>query len=189
MFIYLFLERGLMYTEKLKESIGGVTGSFILQNWEVVESDMTCELQFITQSIVYLMEAISDRRTLRQFVIFGEKANFSVSFRGDKVAGVLLDPTANIQLLNLVLKRVLDIPEPEEIKHEVWPGLEEKIPYLERPREDVLPNVPQYARQVLEYVDGTRTIREIMEQSGLPPEVVLDVILSYRRTSIIHYKG
>ncbi|MBU7013320.1 MAG: hypothetical protein HXS52_09125 [Theionarchaea archaeon] len=77
-------------------------------------------------------------------------------------------------------------PSPEEAF--VPPSLEDQIPYLDKPREQILPNVSQYARQVLQFVDGIRTIREIIDKSNLPPEVVMDVILAHRRSSVLHYR-
>jgi len=174
-----------MYTEKLKESVGGVLGSFILKNGKLIESDLKHSPQFVIHSILYLHEAVTERKDLKRVLIFGEKTNFSVVFHPGYVIGVLLTQGANIHLLNLVIRRIL---EPSRQPPEGPPSLEEQIPFFDRPRGDVLPNVPAYARQVLEFVDGNRTIRDILEQSRLPPEVVWDIILSYRRSSVIHFK-
>jgi len=175
-----------MYAERLKDSIGGITGSFTLKDGEVIETDLDCDLGFVTQSILYLSEAVTETKDLTRLIIFGEKQNLSVHFHSEYILGVLMARTGNVQLLHLMVRRILETPE-EELSEAHLPELEDRIPYFDRPRKDVLSNVPAYARQVLEYVDGTRTIKEIIEESTLPPEVVLDVILSYRRSSVLHY--
>lgn len=187
MFIYLFLKTGWMYTEKLKESVGGVLGSFILRNGELVESDLEHDPQFATQSILYVVEVVTERkRDIKQVAISGEKACLCVTFYLGYIICVKLTHAANAPLLNLMIRRILESAEKE--LPERTSTLEEQIPFFDRPKEDVISNVPQYARQVLEFVDGKRTIKDIMEISHLPPEVVLDVILSYRRSSVLHYR-
>lgn len=187
MFIYLFLKTGWMYTEKLKERVGGVLGSFILRNGEIVESDLKEEPQFAIQSILYLVEVVTEsKRDLKQVAISGEKACLCVTFYLGYIICVKLTPTANTQLLNLMIRRILESAEKE--LPERTSSLEGQIPFFDRSKEDVIPNVPAYARQVLEFVDGKRTIKDIIEVSHLPPEVVLDVILSYRRSSVLHYR-
>lgn len=177
-----------MYTEKLKESMGGIVGSFVLKDGDIAEADLNCDFGFVVQSLLYLREAVTERKSLTRFTVFGENHNFSVYFYPGHMVGVLLTGTANIQLLNLMVRRILE-PVPEELAEPPPPSFENLVPFFDRPREEVLPNVPVYARQVLEFVDGTRTIKDIIEQSMLPPEVVLDVILSFRRSSVLHYKS
>ena len=177
-----------MYGEKLKESVGGVIGSFVIRNREIIESDLQRDLQFVTQSVFYLMDAVTEKKDLKYVTISGENCGFYVYFHQDYVIGVVIAPNANTHLLNLMIRRLLESPEQKEVPQERPLTLEDYVPYFDRPAEDVIPNVPQYARQVLVFVDGKRTIREIMAVSHLPPEVVLDVILSYRRSSVIHYR-
>lgn len=176
-----------MYTEKLRESVGGVLGSFVLENWEVAESDLTCDVQFVTQSIIYLLDKVTERKDLKQVIIFGEKTNFFVSFHHDLIVGVLLARTANIHLLNLVTRRTLGIPARQKMKKEQLAALGEKIPYFDN-RNEVLSTAPVYAREVLEFVDGKRTVRDIAEQSRFPSEAVLDILLSYEKSAVLHYK-
>ncbi len=181
-----------MYAERLKESMGGILGSFTMKERKLVEVDTDSDLQFATQSILYLMDAVTEYKNLKRLALFGEKGILSVYFYSDYIIGVFLACTANLELLNLIMRRILAAPEePLEITEEApevdFPVLR-KVPYFDRPREEILDNVPSYARQVLEFVDGTSTIDEIIKKSNLPPEVVLDVILSYRRSSVIHYK-
>lgn len=162
-------------------------GSFILKDGELIESDLERSPQFVIHSILYLMDAVTEKKDIRKIIIFGEKANFSVSFRKDYIIGVILTRTANIHLLRLVIRRILE-PSKLRERHDHPLTLEEQIPFFDRPREEVLPNVPVYARQVLTFVDGKRTVRDILEQSHLSPEVVLDVILAYRRSSVLHFR-
>ncbi len=178
-----------MYAERLKESIGGIVGSFTLKDGEIIESDLERDLGFVTQSILYLSEAVRETKDLKRLSIFGEKQNLSVYFYADRILGVLIARTGNVQLLNLMVRRIVETPEEGELPHEASLAFENQVPYFDQPRDEVLPNVPQYARQVLEFVDGARTIKEILDVSQLPPEVVFDVILSYRRSSVLHYKS
>ncbi|MBU7019391.1 MAG: hypothetical protein HXS44_17930 [Theionarchaea archaeon] len=176
-----------MYTEKLKESVGGVLGSFVLKNGEIVESDVEEGIQFLVQSILYLEEVVREsKRDLKQVAVSGGKACLCVTFYLDYIVCVKLTPAANTHLLNLMIKRILESAEKELPKK--TSSLEEQVPFFDRSKDDVIPNVPVYARQVLEFVDGKRTIRDIIEVSHLPREVVLDVILSYRRSSVLHYR-
>jgi hypothetical protein len=100
----------------------------------------------------------------------------------------------NVPLLNFVAHRILlDLSTPKKemaesvhIKGEL--PREDKVPYLYRPQKDVLPNVERYAREVLEFVDGNRSIKDIIEESHLSAEQVWDVILAYRRSSEVYFK-
>jgi hypothetical protein len=180
-----------MYTEKLKEVIGGIIGSFIMKSGEMKESDLESDLLFEIQNISYLVEAVTERKDFREFLILGEKKGFFVYFHDEYMVGVLLRHDANISLLSLMIRKILETPDKESEAHEpirepstLW----QQVPIFDQSKEEVLPNVPVYARQVLKFVDGTHTIKDILEESELEPEVVLDVILAYRRTSILHYK-
>lgn len=176
-----------MLLEKLQETIRGINGAFILTDGTIAENNLKEDLKFITYNISYLRQAITERRTCEGLLIFGERYNFVVYFSHDRTIGILLDHTTNLPLLQYVVRRMLESPpSPEEAF--VPPSLEDQIPYLDKPREQILPNVSQYARQVLQFVDGIRTIREIIDKSNLPPEVVMDVILAHRRSSVLHYR-
>ncbi|MGC1119923.1 MAG: hypothetical protein WBA22_02415 [Candidatus Methanofastidiosia archaeon] len=176
----------MMLLEKLQETVRGINGAFILKNGIITENNLKEDLKFITYNISYLRQAITERRSCEELLILGERHNFVVYFSQDRTIGILLDPTTNLPLLQYVVKRILETPLPEEAF--MPPSLEDQVPYFDRPRDQILPNVSQYARQVLEFVDGTRTIREIIAKSNLPPEVVLDVILAHRRSSVLHYR-
>lgn len=111
MFIYLVLKKHSMYTEELKERVGGVVASFILKNGELIESDLERSPQFVIHSVLYLMDAVTEKKDIKKFVIFGEKANFSVSFHPHYIIGVHLERTANIHLLRLMIRRILEPTE------------------------------------------------------------------------------
>jgi hypothetical protein len=175
-----------MYTEKLKESVRGIVGSFALKNAEITESNLELDLKFVVHSIFYFKNAITERRDLKEFFITGEKQDFVAFFHSGTTVGVVVDHTANILLLHLIVRNLLEAPQ--EIPTGIPSSLADVVPYLEKEREEILPNVPEYARQVLQYVDGKRTIRDIVADSDLPVEVVLDVIMAHRRSSVIHYK-
>jgi hypothetical protein len=175
-----------MLLEKLQETVRGIDGAFVLKNGVVAENNLKDDLKFITYNISYLRQAITEKRSCRELLILGERHNFVVYFSQDRTVGILLDCSTNLPLLQYVVKRMLEAPSLPEAS--VPPSLEDQIPYFDRPRDQILPNVSQYARQVLEFVDGTRTIREIIAESGLQPEVVMDVILAHRRSSVLHYR-
>jgi hypothetical protein len=175
-----------MLLEKLQETVRGINGAFILKNGIVTENNLKNDLKFITYNISYLKQAITEKRSCSELLILGERHNFVVYFSQDRMVGILLDCSTNLPLLQYVVKRMLEAPSLPEAS--VPPSLEDQIPYFDRPRDQILPNVSQYAREVLEFVDGTRTIREIIAESGLQPEVVLDVILAHRRSSVLHYR-
>ncbi|MGD2249454.1 MAG: hypothetical protein PVF58_13680 [Candidatus Methanofastidiosia archaeon] len=178
-----------MYTEKLKESMGGIIGSFIIENRELKETDLKEDLQFATQNIYYIMESVTEYKNFRMLLIVGNKKSLFVHIRESTIVGVILKRTANTSLLDLVVRKVLEIPAEGASELEPHPAtIEEQVPYFDDSKEEVLPNVPEYARKVLKFVDGNRTIGDIIDLSNLPPEVVLDVILAYRRSSVLHYR-
>jgi hypothetical protein len=176
-----------MYTEKLKESMGGIIGSFIIENRELKETDLEEDLQFAIQNIYYIMEAVTEYKRFKMLLIVGNKKSLFVHFHKGAIVGIILKRTANTSLLDLVVRKVLEMPKEGVI--EPHPStIEEEVPYFDESKEEVLPNVPEYARKVLKFVDGNRTIGDIIDLSNLPPEVVLDVILAYRRSSVLHYR-
>ena len=101
-----------MYTEKLRESTGGIIGSFFVKKGEIKESDLEGDLQFVVQSFFYLMEAVIERKDFKEFSIYGEEKNFFVLVYSTYIVGVLLECTANIPLVSLMVKKTLETPEP-----------------------------------------------------------------------------
>jgi hypothetical protein len=175
-----------MYAEKLKESIGGVMGSFTLRNGTITESDLNGELQFVTQSIMYVIEAVQERKPLKKIIFFGDKKNLYIYIHPPYTIGVLLSLSANIHLLNLMIKRIVETPDTDQMTSQE--NFQNTIPYLYRPLEELLPNVPSYSGEVLKHIDGKRTIKEIIELSSLPANEVIDIILTYRKSSELLYR-
>ncbi len=176
-----------MYADSLKEQINGVTGSFIIRSSRIVESDLTSEQQSRMQNISCLIDIIAERKNPKRMIYFGQDKYLSIHFYGDLIIGVILTHATNVFLLDIILRHILK-PEHIEVSETFPATLEQKVPYFDRSKENILPNVPQYARQVLEFVDGKRTVEDIIAKSNLPPEVVLDIILAYRRSSVLHYR-
>ncbi|MGD2248644.1 MAG: hypothetical protein PVF58_09575 [Candidatus Methanofastidiosia archaeon] len=174
-----------MYTEGIKENLRGVMGSFMLKNGKKVESDLESDLKSIVPSILLLAEAVTKKRELQQVTFLGKKNRLSVYFWDNVILGVVLNRAGNPYLLNFVVKKLL-----KNSTHNVKipPLLQDQIPYFDGSKEEILSNVPEYARQVLKYVDGNRSIQNIVQNSELPVEIVLDVILSFRRSSVLHYR-
>lgn len=98
----------------------------------------------------------------------------------------MLNRNGNPYLLDFVVKKLLENLEKKNIK--IPSLLKDQIPVFDGNKEEILSNVPEYARQVLKYVDGDRSIQDIFQISSLPVEMVLDVILSFRRSSVLHYR-
>lgn len=55
-------------------------------------------------------------------------------------------------------------------------------------KDEILKSVDPFVRDILEYVDGKRTIGDIIKESGKSPEDVIGVIEPYKRTGHIKYK-
>ncbi|MBU6996049.1 MAG: hypothetical protein HXS41_01445 [Theionarchaea archaeon] len=177
-----------MYTEKLKETAGGVIGSFIMENGEMKETDLEGNLQFEIQNIYYLIETVTEKKDFKILLICGESKMFFVYVHPRYIVGALLTHTANVPLLTLITRKMLEAPPEEEPETRYLSAFEDNVPFFDEHEKEILPNVPEYARQVLKFVDGNRTIREIIDESRLQPQVVLDVIMAYRRSSVLHYK-
>ena len=55
-------------------------------------------------------------------------------------------------------------------------------------REEFLENVEVYIREILTYVDGKRTIKEISDECGQSVEDVLGVVVPYQETGYLRFK-
>lgn len=91
--------------------MGGIIGSFIIENKEVRETDLEGDLQFAIQNIYYIMEAVTEYKSFKMLLIMGENQSLFVHIRKGIIVGVILESTANIPLLNLVVRKVLEIPK------------------------------------------------------------------------------
>ncbi|MBU7013623.1 MAG: hypothetical protein HXS43_02230 [Theionarchaea archaeon] len=176
-----------MFTEKLKETAGGVIGSFVMENGEVKETDLEGSLQFEIQNIHYLIETVTEKKDFKILLVDGKKKMFFVYIHQRYIVGALLSQTANVPLLTLIVRKILEAPE-EESEIEYSFEFENNIPVFDENEKEILPNVPDYAHQVLRFVDGVRTIQDIINESGLQAEIVVDVITAYRRSSVLHYR-
>ena len=182
--------------EYLREHVHGIKGAFILKEEELIELDgeFKNEVKYLSTSISYLIKAVSDsRKDMTRLSIVAENRLY-VFIRNSYILNVMATPNVNVPLLNFVAHRILlDLTVPKEQRKETVKivgdsPLEKQIPYLYRASDDVLPNVEPYARQVLQFVDGKRSIKEIIEESHLPAEQIWDVILAYRRSSELYFK-
>ena len=101
-----------MYTEKLRESTGGIISSFFVKKGKIKESDLEGNLPFVVHSFFYLMEAVNEWRNLKEFSIYGKEKNFFALIYPPYIVGVLLECTANIPLVSLMVRKILETPEP-----------------------------------------------------------------------------
>lgn len=176
-----------MHVKELKENIRGFIGFFIIRNDKLIGSDFESDQKNIN-SIIILSDAVSRRKTLQRLILHGEKRILVIYFHKDIILGVLMNKDANQYLIDYYTKKILEKPEELWISEKIPPELKDQIPYFDRSKEEVLANVSAYAGQVLKFVDGQRTIGQIVYQSNLPLDVVIGVIISFRRSSVLHYK-
>jgi hypothetical protein len=182
--------------EYLHEHVHGIKGAFILEGEEVIDLDgeFEHEVKYISTSIAYLIKVVSEyRKDMTRVSILADDRLY-VFIRNSYILNVMAQSNVNVPLLNFVAHRILlDLSIPQKKREEPARGkrelpLGDQIPYLYRPQKDVLPNVESYARKVLEFVDGKKSIKDIIEESRLPAEQVWDVILAYRRSSELYFK-
>ena len=177
----------------LRKNIRGIKGAFLTRDGDMLDVDMELnrDIERISGIIFYLSDIVCEKKgTITKFSITSDD-QFFLFFHNSYVLGVIVSPDVNLFLLDVVASRILELAEdlqktreaPE--KPELPKTLAREVPHFNHPKEKVLLNAPAYACQVLEFVNGTRTVKEIIEQSKLPPEVVLDVILAYSKRSIL----
>jgi hypothetical protein len=176
-----------MNVEKLKKNTRGVIGLFIIKHEKIIISDLEFSLNYLKR-IFYLKNAISYKKNLKKLILQGEKRILAVYFHQNIILGVLMEHDAKQYLIDYYIKRLLETPEKLCLSEKIPPELRDQIPYFDRPKKEILDNVSEYARQVLRCVDGQRTISQIIYELDLPLDVVIDVITSFRRSSVLHYK-
>ncbi len=174
----------------LRENIRGIKGAFLTKDGAVLEVDVEIDrgLEHLSRNIFYLCDVACDKKgTIKKVSIEGNDLVF-LFFQGPYTLGVITSPDVNVWLLNVLGSHIAElVEEPSEVL-QLPRTLAREVPFLSQPKEKVLQDAPTYAGQVLQFVDGTRTVRDIIEQSELPPEVVLDVILAYNRRSTLMFK-
>lgn len=177
-----------MYLDELKTQMNGIVGYIAFKDSTMVGSDFEPYPKEVMKILPIFLKIITEKKNPRRLILFGEKKNLSIHMCDKVVIGVILDRTANVLLLDVILRRILSKKEQLKEPVKVPSSLAEKIPYFDQPKERVLPNIPVYARNVLKFVDGKRTIKDIVTDSNLAIEIVLDIILAYRRSSVLHYR-
>ncbi|MBU7031151.1 MAG: hypothetical protein HXS53_01345 [Theionarchaea archaeon] len=187
---------GLTDISSIKENVRAVRGVFLLQQGTLYKSDIDGiseqSLHHLSETISYWKETMeSGGNEIIRMSILAEDYCF-LFFQDSYTVGVITSEDVNVPFLSIIVNKMLELIK-NEIKKEENNQL--KLPKtfaqnslsFTQPREVILAIAPRYARKVLEYVDGTRTIRDIVEESLLPAEMVLDVILTYTKASIITF--
>jgi len=183
----------LLDMSMLRKNIRGIKGAFLTRDGDMLDVDMELDrdIERISRIIFYLSDIVCEKKgTIKKFSIASDD-RFFLFFHNSYVLGVIVSPDTDLFLLDVVASRILELVEdlqktretPE--KQELPKTLAREVPHFNQPKEKVLLNAPAYACQVLKFVNGTRTVKEIIEQSKLPPEVVLDVILAYSKRSVL----
>lgn len=177
----------------LRENIRGVKGALLTRNGEVIDVDVESvkNLEHLCKIIFYLADFVCEKKGSIRRVCLVSGDQLFLFFHNSYVLGIIGSPDVNTFLLDMVAWQFLQQTRKSEKVQEAFEEREfprtlaREIPRFNQPREKVLSNAPAYAGRVLRFVDGIRTIRDIIEQSELPPEVVLDVILAYSKESVI----
>jgi hypothetical protein len=180
----------------IKENVRAVKGVFLLRKGTMFDSDLNGiseqSLQHLSEITSYWKGTMGKRENdITRMSILAEDYCF-LFFQDIYILGVMASEEINIPFLRVVVNRILEliINEIETLENEQL-----KLPetfahdplHFTQPREMVLSTAPRYAHKVLEFVDGTRSIKDIVEESLLPPEMVLDVILTYIKASILKF--
>lgn len=174
----------------LRKNIRGIKGAFLTKDGDVLEVDIEIsrELERVSWNIFYLWHVACDKKgDIRRLSIEGSDL-FFLFFHDPYALGVVASPDTNMSLLNVLGAHIMELVEEPGDAPRLPRTLAREVPCFNQPREKVLEDAPTYASQVLQFVDGTRTVKDIIKQSKLPPEVVLDVILAYNRTSALMFR-
>jgi hypothetical protein len=146
----------------------------------------------LSEVISYWRQIFENKKTdIIRVSILAEDYCF-LFFQDIYVLGVITTEKVNLPFLNMVIKGMLEVIKKEREKQRdeefKFPKTfaRKKIHFIQ-PRETVLVDAPPYAQKVLENINETNSIRHIIEESSIPPEVVLDVILTYVKASILEF--
>lgn len=194
--------------ENFRENVYGVRGVFLFRNEEMVEKDIDIDFDIrnLLIGISYLTDMIREKKgDIRKLSIKGNDQLF-LFFRNQYMLGIIAQKNVNEPLLEVmatIFLKQAHIKGDRRMRitqqtHSVIPlnphepelpiTLAKEIICFTRGSEDILSSIPEYAREVLSLVDGTRTVRDVIELSGRPPEVVLDVLLTSLNHCLISFK-
>ena len=173
----------------LQKNIRGVKGAFLIKDGEILNTDMDRDMEHLSTIIFYLTDMVCRRKGTIKKLSIGTADQFFLFFKEPYVLGVAMSSDSDPLVLDIVIDGVFRLVSTmsDSDKLEFPKTLAREVPHFVRSRDDVLFNAPEYARKVLEFVDGTHTVRDIIGRSKLPPEVVLDVILTYARSSVLAF--
>jgi hypothetical protein len=193
---YIFLGGiGLLDVSVLRKNICGIRGAFLTKNGEMqnIDMDINRDVEHLSRAIFYLFDFVYQKKgNIRKLCIISDDQLF-LFFYNLYVLGIICSQDVNTILLDVVARGFLELATesgslceaPEKL--EFPKTLAKKVPHFNQSQEKILLDAPDYAGQVLKFINGTRTVRDIIEQSKLPPEVVLDVILAYSKRSVLEF--
>jgi hypothetical protein len=190
-----------------RTNVSSLKGVFYAEDWKLKDKDTNIDydIAYVLRDIRFLVEEISKKKghIEKLTIIAGDQ--LLVFFRGSHILGIITLQNANVSLLDVMasvfLKQVMTEssplryrekrsseiqPKPEEL--EIPKTLAREVVYLSQQSEEIFTQIPEYVRDILYLVDGTRTVREIIELSGRPPEVVLDVIITFLTNRVISFE-
>ena len=176
-----------------RTNVSSLKGVFYAEDWKLKELDINIDydIEYVLSDIRFLVEEVSKKKRHIEKLTITAGDQLLVFFRGSHILGIITLQNANVSLLDVMasvfLKQAMiesglrfrekpsEVePEPEEL--EIPKTLAREVVYLSQQGEEILTQIPEYVRDILYLVDGTRTVREIIELSGRPPEVVLDIM-------------
>jgi len=188
-----------------RTNVSSLKGVFYAEDWKLKNKDINidCDIEYVLGDIRFLVEEVSKNKGHIEKLTITAGDQLLVFFRGSHILGIITLQNANVSLLDVMasifLKQAMieSGPRFREKPSEVEPKLEEleipktlarEVVYLSQQSEEIFTQIPEYARDILHLVDGTRTVREIIELSGRPPEVVLDIIITFLTNRVISFE-
>ncbi|MFQ6089462.1 MAG: hypothetical protein ACE5K0_11265 [Candidatus Methanofastidiosia archaeon] len=107
--------------EKLKKTVYGLEGIFLLQDKEVVSSDfLEEEIKITLKSLSYLIDIVRENRDVKKLFVAASDRKLFVYIKNNIFLGIVCKPETNVPLLNIVSNKILEeievLPKEEEPK-------------------------------------------------------------------------
>ncbi|MFQ6088883.1 MAG: hypothetical protein ACE5K0_08290 [Candidatus Methanofastidiosia archaeon] len=178
-----------MSVREIKENVGGIKGSFLIKGKSIIESDLDINVSYISKSISYLNDVLHEReRDVKKITVTGSD---STVFYLDTpyILGVVASSQVNLPLLDLVAAKILkNVTSKRAVEKSKLSSIEDEVPSFKISPDIVIPYLSDYEMNVLKYVNGKNTVREIVELSEEPQEVVARVIVAYIKKGTLTLK-
>jgi hypothetical protein len=179
-----------MALEKIKDTVYGVEGSFLIKDLKVVSQDYNNpNLSYISKSISYLYEVLTKDKKVSDVCIKGKDKNVAFFFRNEGIIAVLYNENTNFPLLRLIVDKLMSDMKGVKLEEPLFDTpLFKRIPYIKGKREEFLANIGEYAAKILTHADGKRSIAEIVKLSEETPGDVLEIVDTYKRSGYVDFR-